>query len=112
MEPLSCRSFTNVYTSIQRCDFTLLQFVGDGYAGLLVYTLSLQAQHKNIKLERDLMEMENSNFKYTVKKYAQKLCTTNKIIVELQKKKNSALRIKQTTLGYHGRRRRCEQSNK
>ena len=62
---------------------SLLNFVRDGYAGLLGYTLNLQAQHGIIKLERDLMERENINLKNTIEQYAQKLCTTNETILEL-----------------------------
>ena len=78
---------------------SLLQFVGDGYHGLLGYTLSLEAQHRAIKLEHDFMERENINLKHIVAQYAQKSCTTNETIMELQRKIN-ALRTKHTNLGY------------
>ena len=45
------------------------------------------------------MERENINLKHLVAQYAQKLCTTNETIMEVQRKINS-LRTKQTDLGY------------
>ena len=48
------------------------------------------------------MERENINLKHTVEQYAQKLCTTNETIMDLQKQIN-ALRTKRTKLGYQRR---------
>ncbi len=81
---------------------SLLHFVGDGYGGLLGYTKSLEAHSDIVRLERDFLERENIQLKYTIEQYARKLCTTNEAIQELQKKIN-ALRYKQTAMGYRKR---------
>lgn len=84
---------------------TLLNFVGEGYNGLLGYTHHLEASSNVLKLERDLLEKENNHLKQRMEQYVQKLRGQKETILVLEKQKEK-LRLKQTSLGLRKRERK------
>ena len=68
-----------------------MQFVGDGYGGLLGYTHSLANDRKILKFENQLLKQEKNSL-------SQHLEECNEKIVSLEKILNTARR-KQTMIG-------------